>query len=77
MSTSGPAYEIREIDSDEIDLPLDEVVARYPNLVHLERMSKTGWWLGIDMADGTHIAVNLGTENDEGKPYAFAEVENP
>jgi hypothetical protein len=69
---TGPRYEIRLDD----DGSLDEVVAFAPELVHLERMTETGWWLGIDMPDGTHIAVNFGAVNRRARTYAFAEVEN-
>jgi len=41
---------------------LDEVVARNVSCVHLERMSTSGWFLGIYLADGTEIRVDIGAK---------------
>ena len=38
---------------------LDEVIARNVKLVHLERMGDNAYWLGIDLADGRHLRVNV------------------
>lgn len=42
------------------DGTLDEVIV--PNChAHLEQMGDNHWWLGLDLSDGTHVAVNLWT----------------
>jgi cytochrome P450 len=71
-SDDWAGYEIRTDD----DGTLDEVVASRPELVHLERMAETDWSLGINMPDGTRIAVNFGAVNRRAKTYAIAEVED-
>jgi hypothetical protein len=40
---------------------LDEVFFRNSD-VHIERMADKAFWIGIDMQDGTHFAVNTGVE---------------
>ena len=51
-----PGWEIRSDENDE----LDEVICFKPASIHLERMDKCAWWLGITFEDGTEIHVNVG-----------------
>lgn len=62
-----PGWEIRE-DEDGV---LDEVVCFEPASVHLERMDKCAWWLGITFEDGTEIHVNVGAVR-QGTVKSFA-----
>ncbi len=43
------------------DATLDELLCSLPSFVHLEQMSDDAWWLGVDLADGRQIHVNLTT----------------
>lgn len=64
---SGPTWEVRT-DEDGV---LDEVVCVKPATVHLERMDKCAWWLGITFEDGTEIHVNVGAVR-QGTVKSFA-----
>jgi hypothetical protein len=47
----------------DADGELDEVVVHVPRLVHLERMSMGDIWIGITLADGRTVHVDLSTKN--------------
>lgn len=53
---------------------LDEVVARDVSYVHLEQLSSSMWWLGLDLADGTHVAITVGSSS--GKAEVVANVDD-
>ena len=48
------AYEIRDCE----DGTLDEVFA-YPQSVHVEKMDRDHWWIGITLGSGDTIHVNF------------------
>jgi hypothetical protein len=55
---SEPRYEVRpHPDEDRQVLGIDVVVVHKPEYVHIERMDNGVYWVGIDMPDGTRIAV--------------------
>lgn len=50
--------EIRRNDDGSID----EIIAKGAN-VHIEQMSADGWYMGIDMPDGSHWQFWFGSKN--------------
>jgi hypothetical protein len=54
-----PEWEIR---SDK-EGNFDEVIAEDAQFVHLERMDKDHFWLGITLQDGSRITANLYINN--------------
>jgi hypothetical protein len=54
-----PEWEIR---SDR-EGNFDEVIAEDAQFVHLERMDKDKFWLGITLQDGSRITANLYINN--------------
>ncbi len=51
----------------------DEVVVGSVDLVHVERMSDTNYWMGLDLTDGRHVRVLFWCK--KGIMYCGAEVE--
>jgi hypothetical protein len=67
-------YDIR-LDDDNM---LDEVVVRKPRFVHLERLDRGLWWLGITMQDGTVLHVDLSARRPQQTIIeGVVEVEGP
>ncbi len=56
--TSQAAVEIRRNDDGSID----EIVAKAANL-HIEQMSNDGWFMGLDMPDGSYWRFWFGSKN--------------
>lgn len=56
--TKGKLVEIRR----NPDGTIDEVVARGGSL-HIEQLSDDGWYIGLDMPDGTYWQFYLGAKN--------------
>jgi hypothetical protein len=54
-------YELRPDPPEQFPDSLDEVVARGVATLHVERMDANHYWMGIDLHDGTSIAVNFVT----------------
>jgi hypothetical protein len=42
---------------------------------HLERMSQNNYWLGIDLADGSHLRFSIGHADQRARINAYLEVE--
>jgi len=58
MSDTKPAVEIRPDDSGAID----EIIAK-GCMLHIERMTGDGWYLGIDASDGSYWQFWFGSKN--------------
>ena len=56
---------------------LDEVIAQGVKWVHLERMDKNAYWMGLDLADGRHVRVNFWTPRATIKVNAEIEESTP
>lgn len=67
----NPIVRYAEITGSE-DFEFDELIA-YNATVHMEAMSKTTWWIGIDLPDGRSFAVNLGARNQRAGFFATVE----
>jgi hypothetical protein len=44
------------------DGTVDEVVVSLVQHFHLEQMSKGGWWMGLRLADGREVVINLSSK---------------
>ena len=42
---------------------------------HLERMADNNYWLGIDLADGSHLRFSIGHSNQRARVNAYLEIE--
>lgn len=56
---SEKSVEIRPDDKGAID----EIVARNSRVLHIERLSDDGWFLGIDASDGSYWQFWFGSKN--------------
>ena len=65
----GDGYEIRHQEDG-----LDEVIAKGCTF-HLERMTDSYFWMGIDLPDGTHLRLGIAKRSDRGFIDAYVEVE--
>lgn len=53
------AVEIRPND----DKSIDEIVAKKVAILHIEQMSDDGWFMGLDMEDGSYWQFWFGAKN--------------
>lgn len=60
MKKWKPPVEIRPNDDGSID----EIVAKNVATLHIEQMSADGWFMGLDMADGSYWQFWLGARNN-------------
>ena len=58
-SEGGEPIEIRRNPDETID----EIVAKNCKLVHIEQMSVDGWFMGIDLMDGSYWQFWFGSKN--------------
>jgi hypothetical protein len=42
---------------------------------HLERMADNSYWMGIDLADGTHLRFSIHHPNPRARINAYLEIE--
>ncbi len=61
----------------ELEPSLDEVCASNVENVHIERMSDSHYWIGIDCADGRHIRVGIYAKRATIRMSAEVESESP
>lgn len=54
---------------------LDEFIA-HNTTVHFEAMGDSQFWIGIDLPDGRHFAINCGAVNTQAKGYAICEEDS-
>lgn len=54
-----PSFELRRDDKGEPD----DIVATGVESVHIERMSRDGWFIGLSLADGSYHQLWLGSQN--------------
>ena len=66
---ADPIIRYAEIDGEEV---LDEFIATNAT-VHFEAKGPAAWWIGIDLPDGRHYAINCGANNPRAKGYAICE----
>jgi hypothetical protein len=45
------------------DGSIDEIVMRLPLNVHIEQMDDSGWFMGVEMEDGTYWQFWFGAKN--------------
>jgi hypothetical protein len=69
--------ELRYATHDSGKEYLDEIVVARPKFVHVEVMSDTEIWMGIDLDDGSRIYCMFWSENGRAKIKYRAEVEPP
>ena len=56
---------------------LDEIVVRNPEAVHVEVMDDNCIWMGIDLADGTHIRCTFHPKDGRSHIAYQADIESP
>lgn len=71
-STSGP---LAGTCPDHGTEEFDEFVAHNAT-VHFEAMGQASWWIGVDLPDGRHFAINCGAVNPRAKGYAICEEDS-
>lgn len=45
------------------DQSIDEIVAKNVTLMHVEQLSNDGWFMGLNMADGSYHQFWFGSKN--------------
>jgi hypothetical protein len=72
VQVEGGELRYQEQDGEEY---LDEIVASAPRHVHVEVMSDTRIWMGIELADGSFLTVDFYAKNGRSRIEYCCEVE--